>query len=75
MIIKLGIVILSITKYENTHFQISLKLICNDEDEPIIPDYHLNTEVKNYKINFKYGNLKYELESIKNKIKELLNVA
>lgn len=51
-----------------------------DEEKPIIPDYHLNTEDKNYKINFKtinlkYGNLKDELESIKNEIKEFLNVA
>lgn len=51
-----------------------------DEEKPIIPDYHLNTEDKNYKINFKtvnlkYGNLKDELESIKNEIKEFLDVA
>lgn len=51
-----------------------------DEEKPIIPNYCLNTEDKNYKINFrtvnlKYGNLKKELESIKNEIKEILNVA
>lgn len=51
-----------------------------DEEKPIIPDYCLNTEDKNYKINFKtinlkYGNLKDELENIKNEIKEFLNVA
>ena len=51
-----------------------------DEKKPIIPNYCLNTEDKNYKINFrtvnlKYGNLKNELESIKNEIKEILNVA
>ncbi len=51
-----------------------------DEEKPIIPNYCLNTEDKNYKINFrtvnlKYDNLKKELESIKNEIKEFLNVA
>lgn len=50
-----------------------------DEEKPVIPNYCLNTEDKNFKINFrtvnlKYGNLKYELESIKNEIKEILNV-
>lgn len=48
-----------------------------DEEKPIIPNYCLNTEDKNYKINFrtvnlKYDNLKKELESIKNEIKEFL---
>lgn len=51
-----------------------------DEEKPIILNYCLNTEDKNYKINFrtvnlKYDNLKNELESIKNEIKEFLNVA
>lgn len=51
-----------------------------DEENPIILNYCLNTEDKNYKINFrtvnlKYDNLKKELESIKNEIKEFLNVA
>lgn len=51
-----------------------------DEEKPIILNYCLNTEDKNYKINFrtvnlKYDNLKKELESIKNEIKEFLNVA
>ncbi len=51
-----------------------------DEEKPIIPNYCLNTEDKNYKINFrtvnlKYDNLKKELESIKNEIKEFFNVA
>lgn len=51
-----------------------------DEENPIILNYCLNTEDKNYKINFrtvnlKYDNLKNELESIKNEIKEFLNVA
>lgn len=51
-----------------------------DEENPIILNYCLNTEDKNYKINFrtvnlKYDNLKKELESIKNEIKEFFNVA
>ena len=51
-----------------------------DKENPIILNYCLNTEDKNYKINFrtvnlKYDNLKKELESIKNEIKEFLNVA
>lgn len=51
-----------------------------DEEKPIIPNYCLNTEDKNYKINFRtvnlrYDNLKKELESIKNEIKEFFNVA
>ena len=51
-----------------------------DEDKPIRIDYYLNTKDKNYKINFrtvnlKYGNLKIELENIKNEIKEFLNVS
>ena len=51
-----------------------------DEEKPIILNYCLNTEDKNYIINFrtvhlKYDNLKNELESIKNEIKEFLNVA
>lgn len=51
-----------------------------DEEKPIILNYCLKTEDKNYKINFrtvnlKYDNLKNELESIKNEIKEFLNVA
>lgn len=50
-----------------------------DEDKPIIPDYYLNTDDKNYKINFmtinlKYSNLKDKIENIKNEIKEFLNV-
>lgn len=49
-----------------------------DKEKPAIPDYCLNTDDKKYKINFKtvnlkYGNLKDELENIKDEIKEFLD--
>lgn len=50
------------------------------KEKPLIPDYYLNTDKEKYKIyfktvNLKYDNLKNELETIKNEIKEFLNVA